>query len=227
MRPLALVWVGALVLVAWMGLMWGATWFVYHALDVRMHLHQQPVALRLPAGMQAVAALQAPVHTRLDLRPRVQVPVRQTLSAEVSDQLDARVNLQTTVPVRTSLHVKQVVPVRTRLMLKVPVVSWLPPFEVEVPVALDLPLRLTVPVHVDVPLRLDAVVSGALKAPLQVPLDAVFDLRPEIRAPLQARVQQQMAFQLHDAMPPIPLVIEQADLLAPFRFPVMRNDASH
>ncbi|MBH1986805.1 MAG: hypothetical protein I8H76_05750 [Burkholderiales bacterium] len=221
-RPVALVWVSAGVLLAWLALMLGATWFVYTALDVRIALRDQPVSLRLPEGMKALADIQGPIHTRLDLRPRISVPVRQTLSAEVSDSLHARVKLQATLPVQTVVHVDQVVPVRTQLQLSVPVFSWLPRFEVTVPVALALPVRMDVPVSLSVPLQLDALVSGVFREPVSVPLDAVFALRPEIHAPLQAQVRRQMAFELLAPMPPVPLVIERASLLAPFMFPSRR-----
>lgn len=219
---MALVWVSAGVLLAWLGLMLGATWFVYTALDVRIALRDQPVSLRLPPGMKALADIQGPIHTQLDLRPRIRVPVHQTLSAEVSDSLHAQVGLQATLPVQTVIHVDQVVPVRTQLQLSVPVFSWLPRFEVTVPVALDLPVRMDVPVSLSVPLRLDALVSGVFREPVSVPLDAVFTLRPEVRAPLQAQLRRQMAFELLAPMPPVPLVIERASLLAPFMFPSRR-----
>ena len=225
-RPVALIWVSIGVLLVWLALMLGATWFVYTALDVRISLRDQAVSLRLPPGMKALADIQGPIHTRLDLRPRISVPVQQTLSAEVSDSLHARVKLQATLPVKTVIRVDQVVPVRTELKLSVPVFSWLPRFEVTVPVALDLPVRVDVPVSLSVPLQLEALVSGVLREPVSVPLAAVFELRPEIHAPLQAQVRRQMAFELLEPMPPVPLVIERATLLAPFMFPSRRQPSA-
>lgn len=222
-RPVALVLVGVAVLVLWGLLMVAATWYVYARWDAIVELRQHRVALRLPEGLQALAEVSAPLQTRVDLTPRVVVPVRQTLTVEVSDSLQARAHLQTRVPVDTVVHVEQSVPVRTSLQLSVPVVSWLPRFEVTVPLVLDLPVKLDVPLKLEVPLDLDALASGELRAPLQVPLDADLRLRPEVRGNLQVAISRQMAFRLLGPMPPMPVLIEQARLNLPFSQPRLRQ----
>lgn len=222
-RPGALLVVGAVVLLVWGCLMVAATWFVYAHLDAIVDLRQQPVALRLPEGLQALAEVSAPVQTRVDLAPRVVVPLRQTLAVEVSDSLQARARLQTRVPVDTVVHVAQSVPVRTSLQLSVPVVSWLPRFEVTVPLVLDLPVKLDVPIQLQVPLDLDVLASGELRAPLQVPLDVNLPLRPEVRGELQVGIGRQMAFRLLGPMPTMPVTIERARLNLPFSQPRVRQ----
>lgn len=222
-RPVALLLVGGAVLLLWLALMLAATWYVHARWDALIDLREQPVRLRLPAGLNALAEVQGPLRTRLDIAPHVRVPLRQTLSAEVSDSLEAQVRLHTVVPVATRVRVEQTVPVRTSLQLSVPVLSWLPRFEVTVPLTVAVPIRLDVPVRLDVPLDLDAHVSGALRAPLQVPLDVVLDLRPEVHADLAVAVSRQMAFRLLGPMAPMPLRIEQARLRLPFSQPSLRQ----
>lgn len=227
-RPVSLksmLVVGALVLLLWLVLMLAAVWFVYTQLDARMDLRDQPVTLRLPAGLQAQALLQQPVRTRVDLRPRVDVPVRQRLNAQVDDTLLMRTSLEATVVIDTIVQVDQVVPVKTELSMQVPLVGWLPAFDVTLPVTLNLPFKAEVPLRAQVPVRFDAVVSGELKAPLEVPLDMVFRLRPEVHQEVLAQVRGQMDFVVKDAMPPMPLTIERARLLVPFDVPSIRQRA--
>ncbi|OGA85094.1 MAG: hypothetical protein A2711_08375 [Burkholderiales bacterium RIFCSPHIGHO2_01_FULL_63_240] len=224
-RPVSLkslLIVGGLVLLVWLGLMLSAAWFVYTQLDARMVLREQPVTLRLPAGLQAQAQVQQPVHTGIDMRPLVNVPVRQRLRAQIDDTLLTRVSFDATVPVDTVVQVDQVVTVRTELSMQVPLVGWLPAFDVTLPVVLSLPFKADVPVRTQVPVRLDALVSGELRAPIEVPLDTVFRLRPQIRGAVVARIQGQMDFVVRDAMPPMALTIEHARLLAPFELPSIR-----
>lgn len=225
-RPVSLpslLIVGGVVLVVWLALMLCTAWFVYTQLDARMDLSGQPVGLRLPAGLQARAEVQQPLLTRIDLRPTVSVPVRQRLQARVDDSLSMRVQLATDVPVDTVVQVDQVVAVQTELSMKVPLVGWLPAFDVTLPVTLNLPLKAEVPVRARVPLRFDALVSGELRAPIEVPLDEVFRLRPEVHAGVRAQVRGQMDFVVEDAMPAMPLTIERARLLVPFDVPRIRQ----
>ena len=211
--------VGGLVLLLWLALMLLAFWFVYTQLDARMELREQPVTLRLPAGLQARALVQQPVITHVDLRPRVSVPVRQRLQAQVEDALLTRTALAAVVQVDTVVQVDQVVPVKTELTMQVPLVGWLPTFDVTLPVTLNLPFKAEVPVRAQVPVRFDAVVSGELRAPIEVPLDTVFRLRPEIHEVVRAQVQGQMDFVVQQALPPMPLIIERANLRVPFDVP--------
>lgn len=222
-RPAALVVVGAAVLLVWGGVLVSATFYVYARWDALVDLRQQQVKLRLPDGLQAWAEVSAPLRMRLDLSPRVVVPVRQTLAIELSDSLQARTRLRTSVPVDTVVHVEQTVPVRTTLRLSVPVLSWLPSFDVTVPLTLDLPVKLDVPVKFDVPLDLDVLVSGELLAPLKVPLDLRLPLRPEVRGDIQASISRKMAFRLLGPITLMPLMIEQAHLSLPFSQPRLRQ----
>lgn len=225
-RPInlkSLLIVGGVVLLVWLALMLAAVGFVYTQLDARMDLREQPVTLRLPAGLQAQARLQQPVRTRVDLRPLVNVPVRQRLQAQVDDTLLARTTLETTVTVDTVVQVDQVVPVKTELSMQVPLVGWLPAFDVTLPVTLNLPFKAEVPVRAQVPVRFDALVSGELRSPVEVPLETVFHLRPQIHQEVLAQVSGQMDFVVRDAMPPMPLTIVRARLLVPFDVPSIRQ----
>jgi hypothetical protein len=225
-RPISLkslLVVGGLVLLVWLALMLSAVWFVYTQLDARMDLREQPVTLHLPAGLKAQAQVQQPVSTRIDLRPVVNVPVRQRLRAQVEDTLLMRANLATQVQVDTEVQVDQVVAVKTELSMRVPLVSWLPAFDVVLPVTLNVPFKARVPVRAQVPVRFDALVSGELRAPVEVPLEAVFRLRPEVHADLHAQLRGHMDFVVRDAMPAVPLTIVRARLLVPFDVPSIRQ----
>lgn len=225
-RPISLkslLVVGGLVLLVWLALMLGAVWFVYTQLDARMDLHEQPVTLQLPAGFQAQASVQRPVSTRIDLQPLVSVPVRQRLRAQVEDALLTRASLQTLVQIDTVVQVDQVVPVQTELSMRVPLFSWLPAFDVSLPVTLNVPFKARVPVRTQVPVNLDALVSGELKAPVEVPLETVFQLRPRVQADLQAQLRGQMDFVVRETMPALPLTIVRARLLVPFDVPSIRQ----
>ena len=222
-RPVALVLVGVAVLLLWGLLMLAATWYVYARWDAIVELRQHPITLRLPEGLQALAEVSAPLQTRVNLAPRVVVPVHQTLAVEVSDSLQARARLQTRVPVDTVVHVAQSVPVRTSLQLSVPVVSWLPRFEVTVPLVLDLPVKLDVPIKIEVPLDLDVLASGTCKGARNSPLDVDLRLRPEVRGNLRVGIGRQMAFRLQGPMPPMPVLIEHARLNLPFSQPRLRQ----
>lgn len=225
-RPISLkslLVVGGLVLLVWLALMLGAVWLVYTQLVARMDLHEQPVTLRLPAGLQAQALVQQPVRTRIDLRPVVSVPVHQRLRAQVEDTLMMRASLRADVQIDTVVEVDQVVPVKTELSMQVPLVSWLPAFDVTLPMTLSLPFKARVPVRAVVPVRFDALVSGELKAPVEVPLDAVFKLRPEVHADVLAQLRGQMDFTVREAVPAFPLTIVRARLLVPFDVPSIRQ----
>jgi hypothetical protein len=221
-RPLALVLVGALLLLLWLAMMVASTWYVYVCWDARIDLRSQSVKLRLHEGIEASAQVSAPVRSRLDLSPRMVVPLHQTVSAQVYDSVQARMHLRSHVLVDTVVHIAKTVPVRTSLQLSVPVVSWLPSFDVSVPLTLDLPVQMDVPVKLDVPLNLDALVNGELRAPLQVPMNVDLVLHPQIHAPVQVRLTRQMTFQLLGPMEPMPVQIVRAQLRVPFSVPTLR-----
>lgn len=225
-RPVSLrslFWVGAAVLGAWLALMLGAAWFVYTQLDARMALREQAVGLRLPPGLRAIAEVSHPLRSDVSLKPSITVHVKQRLHARVDDTLLTRATLEANLPVRTVVKVDQVVPVRTVLRMQVPVVSWLPAFDVDLPITLNLPVQAEVPLHADVPVRLEALVSGQLTGPVEAPVDQVFRLRPEVRGAIEAEVQGKMDFVVHDAIPPLLMTLEQANLLVPFDVPRIRQ----
>lgn len=208
---------------AWLALMLGAAWFVYTQLDARMALREQAVGLRLPPGLRATAEVSHPLRSDVSLKPSITVHVKQRLHARVDDTLLTRATLEANLPVRTVVKVDQVVPVRTVLRMQVPVVSWLPAFDVDLPITLNLPVQAEVPLHADVPVRLEALVSGQLTGPVEAPVDQVFRLRPEVRGAIEAEVQGKMDFVVHDAIPPLLMTLEQANLLVPFDVPRIRQ----
>lgn len=225
-RPISLrslLVASGLVLVVWLLLMLLATWFVYTQLDARMDLREQPVALRLPNGFHARATVQQAVRAQLEVSPLVSVPVRQTVSVQIDDTLMGRATLGATLPVNTVVLIDQVVPVSTELQMQVPLIRWLPAFDVSLPVTLNVHVKAAVPVHTQVPVRMDVLVGADLHAPLDVPVDMVFHLRPVVRETIKAQMRGAMDFVLEDDAPPISLMIERARLLVPFDVPSIRQ----
>ncbi|RTL29759.1 MAG: hypothetical protein EKK47_12735 [Burkholderiales bacterium] len=222
-RPVALVLVGGAVLLIWLALMIGGVWYFYEHWEARLTMLDHGVRLRLPPGMQAMAEVTSPVHSRLNLRPEVTVPVKQTIPAQLSDHIQARVKLHTSLPVDTSVVVDQQVQVKTTLSLSVALRSWLPRIPVSLPVTLTLPLRMDVPIKADVPVDLDLVVSGELPHTLNIPIDARFSLRPVIDTDIETRMVSQTAFELISPMSPFDLTIARADLKVPFDLTVLRQ----
>jgi hypothetical protein len=222
-RPAALVVVGGAVLLTWLVLMVASVWYFYEHWQAQLSMRNQAVRLRLPPGMVAMAEVDAPLRTHLSLQPLVRVPVRQTVSAQLSDQLQAQVRLDTVLPVDTSVTVDQIVPVRTTLSLSLKLRAWLPAIPVTVPVTLDLPVHMTVPVKAEVPVKLDIVASGTLPPALDIPIDAVFALRPRIDSDIQAKLLSQTAFQLVAPIAPFDVSIARADLSVPFNLTFVRQ----
>lgn len=226
-RPGALIVVGGAVLLIWLVLMVAAVWYFYEHWQANVVMRDQPVRLRLPRGMVAVAEIDAPLRTHLNVQPLVRVPVHQTVSAQLPDQLQAQVQLDTTLPVDTSVTVDQIVPVKTTLSLALKLRSWLPAIPVSVPVTLDLPVHMTVPIKADIPVKLDIVASGTLPSTLDVPIDAVFELRPQIDTDIRATLLSQTAFKLVAPIAPFELSIARAELGVPFNLTFLRQRLDH
>jgi hypothetical protein len=220
-RPGALLLVGAVVLLLWLLLMVLGVGYFYRHWQARVALRDQPVLLRLPAGLPSVARISEPVRTRLDMHPTVSVPLHQVVPVEVRNQLMAQVRLKATVPVVTEVTVSQNIPVHTTLETDMRVRSWLPSMHVSLPVSFNLPVRLTVPVRAQLPIDLDVLVSGALTQTLQVPLDTTVTVHPHVVGELSARLDSETGFRLLDPVPPIALRIARADLRVPFNLAVL------
>ena len=135
-------------------------------------------------------------ETRIDMRPVVRFPIKQTMSVQMPDHLNAMAHLKTTLPIDTSVTVEQMVPVKTTLNMQVKLRSWLPGMPVSVPVTLNVPLKLTVPVKAEVPVDMDVAISGELPPTLNIPIDTVFSVRPHVKGVVTARMSSQTAFKL-------------------------------
>lgn len=222
-RPVALVLVGGGLLLVWVALVAWAIWYVYGHWESRVHLQQQPLLLRLPAGTQALTEIQTPVATRLQASPVVRVPLHQTVQAEVSDQFVATVKLNATVPIDTAVQVSHEVPVSTVLQAKIDLGRFLPTLDVSLPVSLVVPVNLTVPVKTQVPLNTSLVVSGLFKQPVKLPLNDTLVLHPRIDQPIHARVTRQALFALDGEHAPMPVSLVDARLRVPFDLTVVQR----
>jgi hypothetical protein len=222
-RPVALIVVGSSLLLIWLVLMTASVWYFYEHWEARLTLNNQRVALRLPAGMPAMAEVTSPLRSRIDLQPLVHVPIHQTVSARFDDQLQARAQLHTVLLIDTSVTLDQLIPVHTTLTLDVPLRSWLPRINVTLPVTLNLPVHMVVPVKAQVPVDLDVLVSGKLPEKLDIPIHAMFDLRPQVRGDIEARMLTQTEFRLVSPVAPFDLSIEHAHLRVPFNLTVFKR----
>jgi hypothetical protein len=205
-----------LVLLVWALASGLAMWVCYAYWEVRLTLRDAPVVLRLPAGLQAHAEIDAPVHTSLDWRPSFQVPVRQSLNLRMQDDLSAKVRLKTHLPVAVNVVVDKVVPLKTQVDLSVKLRSWLPAVPVSLPVTVNLPVHLEIPIRANLPLDLDLHVSATWPEVLSVPIDTTFDVHTHVHAPISVQLTRRTSFRLLGPVAPIPLVIAEAPLRLPF-----------
>lgn len=222
-RPLALVLVGGAVLLSWLVLISVAVWYFYAFWEARLTMRHQAVRLRLPVGMVAMAEVGSPVRTRLDMRPVVHMPVKQTVPAQMTDHVHAQVQLQTVLPVDTLVEVDRVVPVTTTLELSVSLRSWLPSIPVILPVTLNLPLQMSVPIKTSLPIKLELTVGGELPPVINVPIDATFTVRPHIQSAIEARMISHAAFSLMAPIEPFPMTIARTDLRVPFSLTLLKQ----
>lgn len=224
-KPVALIVVGGAVLLIWLVLMSVSVWYFYEHWEARLTLLNQPVQLRLPEGMEAMAEVSSPLQTRIDMRPVVRIPIKQTMSVQMPDSLNAMAHLKTTLPVDTSVTVDQMVPVKTTLYMQVALRSWLPSMPVAVPVTLNVPLKMTVPVKAEVPVDMDVAISGELPPSLNIPIDTVFTVQPHVKGVVTAHMRSQTAFKLLAPIEPFPLTIDRADLSVPFNLTFLKQRA--
>ncbi len=216
-KPLALVLVAVTLLLLWLLIFSMAFWYFYGHWEARFTLLDQPVALRLPVGMPAVAEVQTPLHTRLDFSPALHLSLKQSMAVQLPARVNAQVQMNTTVPIDTEVSVSQDIPIHTQVSVEVPVRSWLPIFPMMLPVDLVLPLRMVVPIHARVPVALDVLVSGELPPSLSVPLDMHMNLKLRILGDLSARMVGHTEFRLLAPQEPFPVQIEKAALHVPFK----------
>ncbi|OGB02725.1 MAG: hypothetical protein A3G29_02180 [Burkholderiales bacterium RIFCSPLOWO2_12_FULL_64_99] len=216
MRPRALLVVSVALLLVWLALMAGGVMWFYARFESHITVREQPVRVRLPSGLPALAEMSSPLRLQLPQALKVNVPVKQSVSLELRDSVQARVQVKTVLPVSTDVPVDHEVLISTVARMHAPVFRWLPPLDVTVPVQLRLPVHLVVPVRAEVPLDLDVTVSGELRKSVNVPVDTVLALRPQVKGDIVARMQAQTAFRLFGPQEPVPMTIADARLRVPF-----------
>lgn len=216
MRPRALLVVSVALLLVWLALMAGGVMWFYARFESHITVREQPVRVRLPSGLPALAEMSSPLRLQLPQALKVNVPVKQSVSLQLRDSVQARVQVKTVLPVSTDVRVDHEVLISTVARMHAPVFRWLPPLAVTVPVQLRMPVHLVVPVRAEVPLDLDMAISGKLQEQLSVPVDTVLALRPQVQGDIVARMQAQTAFRLFGPQEPVPMTIADARLRVPF-----------
>ncbi|RZL11067.1 MAG: hypothetical protein EOP40_04040 [Rubrivivax sp.] len=199
----------------WSGVVAVGAWQVLSHWHAAAPLRDLPVQLSLPAGVKAQADIGSVIRTRLDIRPRIDVPFDQIVKVSIDQTLNARSTVRTVLPVRTSVHFKGDIPVDTVVQLDVPVVSWLPRFKVTLPVVATIPVDLTIPVDVTVPLVLDMPVQGRLAGTLALPVRTRLAMNLPVRGELQGRIVNRADFTLLTSDQAFALDIRQALITLP------------
>lgn len=222
-RPVALLLVGGAVLLIWLVWIAVAVWSFYEHWQVAIDLRQQPVTLRLPSGMEAMAQIVSPVRTHVDLQPRLRIPIQQVVPVQLPHEVQAQVHVKAVLPLETTVVVDQVLPIRTTVSTSVSLLSWLPRLPLTIPVHVDMPVHMAVPVKVDVPVDLDVSAKGELPPVQRVPVRATFDVHPHVVFDVTPHVLSQTAFTLTGQMDPIPLRIEEARLHVPFNLTLLNQ----
>ena len=196
-RPRALLVVSAVLLLLWLVLMVGGVMWFYARFESHITVREQPVKVRLPSGLPALAEMSSPLRLQLPQALKVNVPVKQMVPMRLHDSVHARVQLKTVLPVSTDVRVDHEVLISTVARLHAPV-------------------HLVVPVRADVPLDLDMAISGELRESVNVPVDTVLTLRPEVKGDIVAQMRTQTAFRLFGPQEPVPMTIVDARLRVPF-----------
>jgi hypothetical protein len=191
------------------------TWQVLAHWHAAAPLRNQPVRLSLPPGLKAQADIDSVIRTRLDIRPRIDVPFDQIVKVSIDQTLNARSTVRTMLPVRTSVHFKGDIPVSTQVALDVPVVSWLPRFKVSLPVVTTVPVDIIVPVDVTVPLVLDMPVQGRLAGTLALPVRTRLAMTLPVRGEVQGRIVNRTDFTLLTSDQAFALDIREALITLP------------
>ena len=215
-RPGALFVVSVALLLLWLALMAGGVMWFYARFESHIMVREQAVRVRLPSGLPALAEMSSPLRLQFPQAFKVNVPVSQAVPVQLRDSVQARVRLKTVLPVSTEVRVDHEVLISTVARLHAPVHRWLPPLDVTVPVQLRLPVHLVVPVRAEVPLDLDVAVSGELRESVNVPVDTVLALRPQVKGDIVAQMRTQTAFRLFGPQAPVPMTIADARLRVPF-----------
>lgn len=192
----------------------GAWWFRQHWLSV-VSVQDQALGLSLPRGLKAGADVRSTVHTTLKARPRVVVPLDQTVSVSLPETLQGATRIETAVPVDTEVSYAANVPVATEVTLKVPVVSWLPSMTVTLPLAFSVPVQVTVPFKANLPIALDLKVAASVPDALRLPLKTRMSLDVPLHQALAVQVLSRTQFELLAGIDQMPVTISQAALRMP------------
>jgi hypothetical protein len=211
------VLVSLTILALWLALMVSLLWWWRDHWQGMALIEDLHLTLDVPTGLQAMAEVHSVVNTRLDLTPRVAVPVDQTLQVVVDGPIEAQTRLQAVVPVRTQVAFETVIPVQTQVQARVPVVSWLPAMKVSLPVSFEVPVKVNVPVDAEVPLDLNLAVRTEVPGPLTVPLKTVVHARVPVQGDLQARLTREASFELDHGLQALPLVVTRSLMHLPFK----------
>lgn len=201
----------AAVILAWVALIGFIAYLMADRLQARLDVRGLQLTLDLPAGLQAHATPRAAVTSRLDTRLRLRVPFDQAVRVDLPDELVLRAQANVRVPIDTTFHIRSTIPVTGVLRAKVPVRTWLPELEVDVPVRFDVPIDVSLPLQARVPVGFDQLLRTRVQEAIRVPLRALLNVEAPIRSPVQGELVGHATFTTTENLQ-VPVVL-RADTL--------------
>lgn len=166
----------------------GGQWVLRHAV-VHVPLHDQPLAVRMPADMPVTVEVLAAGAPGAANRDGVPVRLREQLQLRVD--MDAEVPLALTVRYVGEIPVRAEIPVDTAIDTRVMGVNMTLPIKGTIPLDFMLPLDLTIPIEQDVRLDFSAPMSAHIDQDVTIPLRAGLDARIRFgEAPIDLMLQE-------------------------------------
>jgi hypothetical protein len=189
-----------------------------HGFSVRVPLGGQRMTVVLPSRLAVQARVTSNPQARIDTRIPVDVPLAQTLTVPLRQDLHATVHFDHDVPLHTTIDYHGSVHVHQSIPLDATVHASVLGMDLEIPVKGNIPIDTTIPVDLQVPvdqsihLRFQAPIRAHLDEALRVPLhgtihsDVVVDHRFSVALP------EALAAEVDLPKNPVPITVKSWDL---------------
>jgi len=197
-------------------------WWVFHNIDARLALKDQPALVFLPEPLRVSADVLNDLEIEIDSSITTVVPVDQRISIPVDETLRVKASFDAEVPIRMNVPVKDFITIDQMLDVDTVVKAELLgdthdlPLRGKIPVKARVPVNLNIPVDQMVHLKFTAPVEARLKQALEVPLKA--DIAATIPIKSRMNVPVRSALEARITVPnPESIIITEADLRLPLR----------
>ena len=229
-RGAALIWgIAALLLIG--AVIGGAlvAWWVFHNIDLRLVLANQPATVTIPEPVTVSAKVLNDLDIVIDDKIHTKVPVNQTVSVPVNDTLNLTADFDATVPIRMTVPVHDTIPIDQSLdldtVIKAEFLGDIHDLHIrgKVPVKASVPVNLTIPVDKQVRLKFSAPVAARIKQNLTVPLNMTIDADIPIHSEMKVPVKSDLVGSVTFPKDPANVIINYADLRLPLRTLVLQT----